>query len=209
MDKILIVTNQKLMCNEYAFLLEKYVASENVRKATCSIEALSLLKRDHFALAIIDMNNKDSNGLELFLMLAGKTQATKVLMVNVRPEDKVIFEMHRLGVTGLLSMKADGDEFVEAIGAMMEKGKYFSAVLAEKIFFYGAKYIKLIRHRNLTMRELQIMIMLGKGWAIKDIAERIYLSGKTISTYKSRIYQKMEFENSSELIGYLLSCNFL
>ncbi|MBZ0243826.1 MAG: response regulator transcription factor, partial [Bacteroidales bacterium] len=147
--------------------------------------------------------------LELFLMLSGKSKTVRVLMVNVQPEDEIIFEMHRLGVTGLLSTKADGNEFVKAVAAMIEEGMYFSPILAEKIFFHGLKTNMQTKHKVLSVREIQVMLMLGNGSCIKEIAERIYLSDKTVSTYKSRVYQKMGFKNDSQLIRYLLKHRFL
>lgn len=209
MEKILITTNQKLMFDEYAFLIKKYSTSVTVSMASYDAEVLSLLKRDHYALVIIDMNINNVNSLELFLMLSGKSKSIKVLMVNVQPENDIIFELHRLGVNGLLSTKADKNEFMKAIAAMIEEGRYFSPVLAEIIFFYGLQPNMSAKHNALTTREMQIMIMLANGRRIKEIAEHIYLSDKTISTYKARIYQKMEFENKSELVGYLLDNNFL
>lgn len=208
MEKVLVVTKQKLMFDEYAVLIGKYSASINVSMVSCYAEVLALLKREHSALVIFDMNITDLNGLELFLMLSGKSKTAKVLIVNVQPEDEFIFEMHRIGVTGLISTKADESEFMEAITAMIEGGKYFSPNIAEKIFFYKAKTDSLLKHKNLTAREVQVMIMLGKGWRLKEIAEHIYLSTKTISTYKARVYLKMGFENDSQLVGYLYEHNF-
>ncbi len=209
MEKILIVSNHKLMCSAFTFLLEKYSTSVTVFIASSNSEVMSLLKREHYALVIIDMNTKDINSLELFLMLSSKSKTTKVLMANVKSEDESIFEMHRLGVLGLLSAQADGDEFVKAIAAMIEDGRYFSPALAEKVFFYGPKSNLLIRHNVLSSREMQVMIMLGKGRSIKEIAGYVYLSEKTISTYKARVYQKMDFQNTAQLVGYLLDHKFL
>lgn len=211
MEKILIVTNNKILNNAYTFFIEKYSASVAVLKASRSLEVLALLKHENYALVIIDMYfvDIDINSLELFLMLSSKSNAAKVLMVNVQPEDETFFELNRLGVNGLLSTKAEGYEFMEAIRAMIADGRYVSPSLAEKIFFYGLKSNLQVEHKVLTKRELQVMIMLGKGKRIKEIAEHIYLSVKTISTYKAKVYQKMGFKNTTQLVGYLLNNNLL
>lgn len=209
MEKVLIVTDHKLMYGTFVKFLEKYSSSISVFNATSYIEVLSLFKRAQYALVIIDMNSKSVNSLELFLTISCKTNTSKILMVNVQTEDVAVFEMYRLGVSGMISVKADGKEFSTAIAAMFENGNYFSPVLAEKMFFCELRYNRLKKHKLLSLREMQVMMMIGAGRRIKEIAEYAYLSNKTISTYKSNVYRKMGFNNDSQLMEYLVENKFL
>lgn len=209
MEKTLIVSNQQLLFKTFDLLIRKYFPDAAVSKACCSGEVISSLRRERFTMVIIDMNITKFDSLELFLMLTDKTKTTKVLIVNVQPDDEIIFELHRLGVSGLLSITSDEEELVKAISAIQKEGKYFSAAVAEKLFFDGIRANALSKHNGLTTREIHVMIMLGKGKSIKEIAEHIYLSDKTISTYKARVYQKMGFQNDSDLVGYLIDHSLL
>ena len=119
-------------------------------------------------------------------------------------EIEYVLRVIKAGASGYLTKASATDELEEALKKVSSGGKYISHSLSEEITFALGTEDRKYTHEDLSDREFQVMRMIASGKALNEIAEELSLSISTISTYKSRIFEKMHFNNSAELIRYVL-----
>jgi len=158
----------------------------------------------NFDLIILDINLDGLSGLDLLREMNAKSLTNKILVVFMSPDELLLKEMIDIGVTGFLSLSADTDEYLQAVDSMIHKGKYVSVELTSALTAGDDQILNNNSHDNLSKRESQVMQMIAHGKSIKDIADQLNLSDKTVSTYKARVFQKMNFESTAQLIRYAL-----
>jgi len=155
-------------------------------------------------LCILDLMLNGLSGTELVMLIKDYSPNVKLLLLSNESDTKYILNLFALGVEGFLDYSASEHEFAEALNKMLTKGRYISNGIAENLIYGKLNGNADAKHDCLSSREMQVMIMLAKGRSIKEISEKVFLSDKTISTYKARIFQKMDFNNISQLIRYVL-----
>jgi DNA-binding NarL/FixJ family response regulator len=125
------------------------------------------------------------------------------------PEERYAVRALRAGASGYLTKTDAPEELVTAIEKVVLGGKHVSASLAEKLAFALEENVEKPRHETLSDREYQVMIMIASGKTIKEIADELFLSVNTLSTYRSRIMKKMKFDANAELIHYAIKNNLV
>ena len=167
-------------------------------------EALSKLIKIECDIAILDISMPGLNGVDVLKEIKSIKKELPVLILSIHPEEHYAVHAFRSGASGYLTKKSAPEELIQAIRKVTAGGKYVSNSLAEKLVFeFGTNYSKAI-HESLSRREFQVMCMIASGKTTKDISNELSLSEKTISTYRSRILQKMKMKNSAEIIHYAL-----
>ena len=126
-----------------------------------------------------------------------------VLILSAHPEDQYGLRLIKAGASGYLMKEGASDELVKAIRKVNAGGKYVSASLAEKLVSHLGVLDK-TPHENLSDREFQILCMIAEGKTLKEIADKLCISEKTVSTYRSRIMGKMKMSTNSDLTRYVL-----
>ena len=145
------------------------------------------------------------SGLDVLKDLRYLKPKIPVLILSVYPEEQYAIRVLKAGASGYLTKASAPDELITAIKKIVSGGKYISTSLAEML----ASEVKsggMIKHlhESLSDREFQVMKMLAVGKTIKEISEELFLSPKTVSTYRTRIYEKMKFSSKAELTGYAM-----
>ena len=125
-------------------------------------------------------------------------------MLSIHPEEQYAVRALRSGASGYLTKESAPDELVAAIRKVSMGGRYVSSSLAERLAFDLEKSGEQLPHQTLSNREYQVMCMIASGKTITEIAEELSLSDKTISTYRSRVLEKMEMKNNAELTYYAI-----
>jgi len=165
-------------------------------------EALSKISKNNYDVVVLDIAMPGPNGIDILKEIKREKPELPVLMLSIYPEEQYAVRAFKAGASGYLTKKSAPEELILGIRKVHSGGRYVSATLAEKLVFYLEGKVKKVPHEILSDREYQVMIMLAIGKKLKDIAKALFLSEKTISTYRSRILEKMKKENNAELTRY-------
>jgi len=122
----------------------------------------------------------------------------------VHPEEQYALRVLKVGASGYLTKEGASDELVAAIRKVSSGKKYITPSLAERMAYNLEIDAEKPLHESLSDREYQVLCMIAAGRTPKEISERLFLSGKTVSTYRARILEKMNMKNNAELIYYAI-----
>jgi len=167
-------------------------------------EALDLLSKGTYDIVILDVSMPGPSGLEVLKQIKARWPELPVMMLSMYPEEQYAIRALKSGASGYLTKENAPDELVAAIRKAARGGKYISSSLAEKLAFNLETTTKKAPHEKLSDREYEVMCMIARGKTSTEIAEELNLSVKTISTYRSRILEKLGMENNSEIIRYAI-----
>ena len=167
-------------------------------------EVLSKVRTGDYDVLVLDVSMPGINGLDILRQLKNEKPGLPVLMLSIHPEEQYAARALRSGASGYLTKESAPDELVAAIRKVSMGGRYVSSSLAERLAFDLGKSGEQLPHQTLSNREYQVMCMIASGKTITEIAEELSLSDKTISTYRSRVLEKMEMKNNAELTYYAI-----
>jgi len=176
------------------------VASE----ASDGIEVLKRLREGSCDLVLLDISLPGINGIEILKHLKTEKIGIPILILTMHPEEQYAIRALKAGASGYLTKESTPDELVTAIRKISKGGKYISSSLAEKLASEVGRMDVKASHDMLSDREYQIMLLIASGKTVSQIAERLSLSIKTISTYRSRILEKMGMQTNAELTYYAI-----
>ena len=168
-------------------------------------EVLNKALRNDYDVVVLDITMPGINGLDVLKQIKAQKPKLPILVLSVHPEEQYAVRVLRAGASGYLTKESAPDELIAAIRKAYDGGKYVSSSLAEKLAFDLEVEREKPLHETLSDREYQVMIKIAQGKKVKDIAEELFLSEKTISTYRSRILEKMGMEKNEELVRYALN----
>ena len=177
---------------------EMVVAAE----ASNGHEFLEKVRRDDFDVALLDITMPGMDGLDVLKQLRIEKPRLPVIMLTYHPEAQYAVRVLKAGASGYLTKGCDAEELMEAIKKVSGGGKYVSPSLAERLADELDLTAQKPPHETLSDREYQVMCMIASGRTVTEIADELYLSAKTISTYRSRILEKMKMKNNAELTHY-------
>ena len=166
-------------------------------------ESLAKISKNKYDVVVLDIAMPDFSGLDILNEIKKEKPELPVLMLSIYPEEQYAVRALKAGASGYLTKKVAPKELIRAIRKVYSGGKYVTSTLAERLAFYLAEDEK-PPHDSLSDREFQVMLMLTKGKRIKEIAEALFISDKTVSSYKSRIFAKMGMTSNAELTRYAI-----
>lgn len=153
---------------------------------------------------LLDLSMPQTNGLEVLQELKQSYPQVPVLVFSVYPEQQYALRAFRVGAAGYLTKDSVADDLVGAIRKVARGGRHVSLTLAEHLAIGLAADAPHELHATLSDREYQVLIMIGAGKTVKEIAYALNLSVKTISTYRLRLLRKMHMKTNAELIHYTI-----
>ncbi len=170
-------------------------------------DAESIIKQvmhNSYDVIISDLSMPGRNGLEVLPQLKEIIPDTPVLIISIHPEDHYAIRVLKSGASGYLSKDLAPDELVSAVKRVMLGKRYITPAVAEKMASNLDEKKQQAPHHYLSDREFSVFKLLSSGKSITEIAESLFLSPTTVSTYRSRILAKMNFKNNAELTVYAL-----
>jgi len=167
-------------------------------------EALEKVRKNDFDVVLLDISMPGRSGLEILKELKSEKPELSVLILSMHPEEQYAVRVLKAGASGYLTKESAPDELIAAIRKASIGRKYISSSLGEKLAFDLEIDAEKPLHETLSDREYEVMCMIASGKTISEIAEKLFLSVKTISTYRSRILEKTRMKSSAELIHYAL-----
>ena len=172
-------------------------------------EAWAKIKDGSYDLVILDVSMPGMSGLDVLRNIKERNLQTRVLILSVHPQEQYAIHAFKLGASGYLSKDSAFEELTLAIKKIASGGRYIASAFAEKLAFNGYDSGTRTLHEKLSEREFQVMVMLAKGKSVTEIAKEIFISDKTVSTYRARILEKMGMKKNAELTMYAIKNNLI
>lgn len=154
-------------------------------------------------LVILDLDIPGGDGFEMLRLVKDTGPDVPVLIFSGFPEELYGVRALKEGAAGYLTKDCTPEELVLAVRKVKQGKKYISDQLAQRLAKYVESGDKALPHERLTMRQFQVMLMLGQGMSPKEVAEKLSLSYTTVTTHKSRILSKMELDSVAQIVKYI------
>jgi DNA-binding NarL/FixJ family response regulator len=176
-----------------------------VAEAATGREALDIVRRGEVDVILLDISMPDQSGVDALAAIKARAPDLPVLILSGFPEAHYATTLLRQGASGYLNKDCDPEEIVTAIRTVCRGRKYITAGVAERLAdSLGSGTADRPLHESLSERELQVFLRLARGETIGHMAESMSLSVKTVSTYRSRVMEKMQLASNSDLTYYAL-----
>lgn len=167
-------------------------------------EVLSKIRKNGFDLVLLDISMPGRTGLDILRELKIEKPKLPILVLSMYPEEQYAVRVLRAGASGYLTKESAPEELIAAIRRVSIGKKYVTPSLAEKLAVDLDVDSKKPPHETLSDREYQVMCLIASGKTVGVIAEKLALSAKTVSTYRSRILDKMKMKNNAEITHYAI-----
>jgi DNA-binding NarL/FixJ family response regulator len=177
---------------------------EVVAEAANGREALDIVRGGEVDVVLLDISMPGQNGVDTLAAIRARAPDLPVLILSGFDEAHYATTLLRMGASGYLNKDCDPDEIVKAIRTVNRGRKYVSGTLAERLAEGLSTGDDRPAHEQLSERELQVFLRLARGETIGHMAEGLCLSVKTVSTYRSRVMEKMQLASNSDLTYYAL-----
>lgn len=204
MKKILLVDDHKIVLEGLRNLIAMESDIEVTDVASSGDEALKLIRQNQYDVMVLDISMPDKNGVDTLHELKHIAPNLPVLMLSGYAEEQYALNLMRSGCKGYLSKDADADEIIHAIRTVAHGKKYISSQLAELMTNELTHPSDKQLHEMLSEREFQVFFKLASGLSPTEIGEELHISIKTVSTYRTRILEKMSLNNNADLTYYAI-----
>ena len=187
----------------------KQILAEEFKKAIFgearnATEALDLVWKENWDVAVLDITMPGRSGLEVLREIKRSKPKLPVLVLSMHPENQFAVRVLKRGAAGYMTKESASAELVGAVRKVLAGGRYVSNSLAEKLATYLANDNQKPPQELLSDREFQVLRLIASGKIVSEIARELSLSVKTISTYRTRILEKMGLRNNAELMHYAM-----
>jgi DNA-binding NarL/FixJ family response regulator len=205
-----------VVCDDHAIVREglKQILSgqpdfEVVAEAADGHEAMKRVRELEFDVLLLDMSMPGKSGVELIKQVKAEKPKLRILVLTMHEEHQYAVRAIRAGASGYLTKEGASAQLVTALRKVASGGAYISAEVAEQLALNAMPDSQGPLHAALSDREFQVFRMIAEGKSVTEIAERLNLSVKTVSTHKANVLQKMNMTNQGELIRYALENNLV
>ena len=178
-------------------------------EASNGSEALDLVRKDEVDVLVMDLSMPDQSGVDALIAIKARRPDMPVLILSGFPESHYATTLLRQGASGYLNKECDPEEIVKAIRTVRLGRRYITSAVAELLADGLGKDPDKLLHEQLSERELQVFLHLAKGETVGHIADGMSLSVKTVSTYRSRIMEKMKLASNSDLTYYAMKSGLI
>ena len=204
MIQVGIVDDHAIVRSGLRQYLSDHVDVRVVGEAANGREAIDLVRATPIDVLIMDLSMPGQSGLDALAMLRAKSPDTGILILSGHPEEHYAMNLIRQGASGYLNKECEPSEILEAIRTIALGRRYITPVVAELLAQQLYRKDDAPVHEQLSEREFQVFLKLAKGATASEIAEILSLSVKTVSTYRTRLMEKMALSSNSDLTYYAL-----
>jgi two-component system invasion response regulator UvrY len=197
--KVMIVDDHALVRMGIRRLLDDLADMEVVAEADSGEAALSLVKLHQPDVILLDMKMPGIDGWEVTRRITKSHPQVKVIAVTAMCAEPFPSRILQLGAMGYLTKESGAEEMACAIRRVVKGEKYLSAEIAQKMAINSLQAPQESPFESLSEREMQVMLMITSGMTVQDIADRLFLSTKTINGYRYRMFEKLAIKNDVEL----------
>lgn len=204
MIRLLIADDHPIVREGLRRIVAEHSDMRLVDEAVDGQDVMAKLKAADVDVLLLDVNMPGPGFLNTLRRVTSERPDIRVLVLSVHPEDQFGVRSLRAGAAGYLTKERTPEELVEAIRRVHRGGKYITPALAESMAFHLGTNVEAPPHELLSDREFEVLGMLGSGRSVTEIAAHLTLSPKTVSTYKTRVLEKLKLKNGAALIRYTL-----
>ena len=178
-------------------------------EAATAAELFRLLAMAPVDVVLLDVSMPGATFIETLRELREKHSSIKVLVLSAHPEDQWAMRALRAGAAGYLTKDHSPEQLVQAVRRVARGGKYVSESMGEKLAGMVDEGKSRAPHELLSDREFEVLRALGSGMMVKDVAVQLSLSAKTVSTYRTRLLEKMGLKSKADLVRYVTTHELL
>lgn len=200
--RIAIVDDHEIVRRGFREMLAGEAGFEIALDTASGEVLMDALRLDRCDLVLLDISLPGESGVDILRAVRQRFDGIGVLILSGYPEDRYALPMIRNGADGYLCKDCEAHELIAAIRSVARGQRYISAKTAELLASEVAGEQEAEPHKLLSERELQVFLKLAEGWTVSAIADALHLSTKTISTYRSRLMEKMGLGSNAELAAY-------
>ncbi len=204
MIRVAIVDDHAIVRAGLRQFLAEFIDLRVVAEASNGREALDIVRNELADVILLDISMPDQSGVDALAAIKARAPDLPVLILSSFPEEHYAMTLIRQGAAGYLRKDCDPEEIAKAIRTVALGRRYITGALAERLAAGLMNVDDKPLHEQLSEREFQVFLRLAKGETIGHIAESIFLSVKTVSTYRTRLMEKMALESNSDLTYYAL-----
>jgi DNA-binding NarL/FixJ family response regulator len=206
MIKVLIADDHAIVRHGLKQLIAETTDMTVGAEADSGLEALKHIRSEAWDVVLMDISMPGKNGIETLKQIRSERPNLPVLILSMYPEDQYAIRLLKAGAAGYLTKESAPEQLVAALRTVAQGKKFITPAVAELLAnkLGGGEESGVAPHESLSDREEQIFRMLASGNTVSDAAEQLSLSVKTISTYRTRIMEKMGMKNNAELTYYAI-----
>jgi DNA-binding NarL/FixJ family response regulator len=208
MLKILIGDDHAIIRKGLRQILTEEFVPCAIDEASSGREVIKKTGEKSYDILILDISMPERNGIDILQQLKIEQPSLPILVLSIHPEEQYAVRVLKSGAAGFLNKASAPEELVKAIQKISGGGRYISPAVAEHL----ADRINdpnRMPHENLSSREYQVMLLIASGKTLSEISDELALSVKTVSTYRSRLLEKMSMENNAKLTKYVIEHKLL
>ena len=209
MIKILVVDDHAVVRKGLKQILTETRDISVAGEASDGYQALDQIRQGDYDVVLLDIAMPGVNGLDVLKQLKSERPDLPILMLSMYPEEQYAVRTLKAGASGYLTKESAPEELLSAIRKVCTGGKYVTSSLAEKLASYLEADLERPAHELLSDREYQVMLMIASGKTVTEIADKLSLSVKTISTNRSRALKKMGMKTNAEFTYYAIKYNLV
>lgn len=200
MIKLMLADDHDLVRTGMKRLLEDIHDFEIVAEATSGDEAVSLARQHEPMVILMDINMPGMNGIDASKKILQRHKTVKILIVTMSEDESVAQRLLKIGAAGYLTKGSSIKEIEHAIREVIANRRYLTPQIAQQLALASTKSEEQQSpFEDLSERELEVMSMILDGKKTNDISDRLCLSPKTVSTYRYRLYNKLDIQSDVEL----------
>ena len=207
--KILIGDDHSVVRRGLKMIILEAYPNAMIEEATDGAEVLQLLNKANWDIIISDISMPGRSGVEIIKLVKEQAPKIPILILSVHAAEQYAVRTLKAGASGYLTKESAPEELVKAIKQIVSGRRYITPDIADLLVDQHTKNDSDEPHKQLSNREFEVMKMIASGKKISDIAEILFLSINTISTYRTRILEKMGLASNAELTRYALTNNLI
>ncbi|MBM2811491.1 MAG: Response regulator, LuxR family [Chloroflexi bacterium] len=202
--RVLIVDDHAIVRSGLRALLSNEFRGAAFGEASDARQALEQLRNKKWDVAVLDIVLPGKSGLDLLKELKAEWPGLPVLVLSGHREDQFAVRVLKAGAGGYMAKESVPEELTKAIHKILDGGRYVSPALAEELALGVRKDLTRTPHETLSDREYDVMSRIASGRTVTEIADELSLSAKTISTYRTRVLEKLGVKNSAQIAQYAI-----
>lgn len=203
MIKVLIADDHAIVRRGLKQILLEEYPSAVIGEASDSEELIKYTFHENWDVVLCDLNMPGRSGLDALKQIKQSFPKLPVLIMSMYPEDQYAIRVLKAGASGYLSKDSIHDELIKAIETVRFGKKFITPVIAEKLVESFHSENEMLHHQ-LSDREFDVFKLLASGKTVSEIADQLSLSSTTVSTYRSRILEKMNLRSNADIVRYAL-----
>jgi two-component system invasion response regulator UvrY len=208
--KVIIADDHQVVRTGVKLVISNKENIEVVGEASSYTELLDLLHENRPDILVLDLNLGDNNGIKTIREISERYKEISILVLSMFPEDPYALQSIQSGAKAYVSKNSIADELLSAIDSIVQQKVYLNPEYLDTLP-YGTEFSKTAKSsiESLSRREYEVCALMVAGIKPKEIAEKLDISPKTVSTYRTRILSKLSLDNTNQLIQFAIQNNFI